>query len=552
MAQLKLPKNFATVAASMKKHCWSDEQEEIFEWFESGSGNLVVRARAGTGKTSTLLEGINWAPEQRILLAAFNKSIADEMKSRVINPAVRVQTLHSLGLSICRRHVDKLEVDAHGERARALSKAACVAVLKRHEKPVKKFDFDVIAAVTNLHTKIREILVDPVGDFELEQQRLATDKERAASFNRFHNDMQRFANRFDIGVESDDFWDLNTLIEAALEAVKLAKVPAQKIDFADMIFLPLVNGWATSVPCDLLVIDESQDMSEAQLNLALSAVSPTGRICLVGDERQAIYGFRGADIDSLDRLKEALGAQELGLTTTYRCAKTIVDVARNFASDFQAAPTAVAGEVIELVEVGEIFRLAEPGDFILSRTNAALVVVCTGLRDAGKRVIIKGSDIGARLGRLLDRLEREYSYTVTDVHRAMEAWYKVEKTKLSKLEKAAADEKRADLDDLYQMLGSFTQLGGGLMVVRTAIAATFSEDASDKMIVCSTVHKAKGLEANRVFLLAYTFRRNAREEENICYVAATRAKTTLFLVGRTRREFLQGGTLIENAAADTW
>jgi len=66
---------------------WSAQQEAIFGWFGSAGGNLVVRARAGTGKTTTILEGIGRAPEGKILLCAFNKRIAEELQTKVRNPA---------------------------------------------------------------------------------------------------------------------------------------------------------------------------------------------------------------------------------------------------------------------------------------------------------------------------------------------------------------------------------------------------------------------------------------------------------------------------------
>lgn len=76
---------------------WSDQQVQIFNWFKSGTGNLIVRARAGTGKTTTILEGINHAPENKILLAAFNKRIATELTEKLGDPRAEAKTLHSLG-----------------------------------------------------------------------------------------------------------------------------------------------------------------------------------------------------------------------------------------------------------------------------------------------------------------------------------------------------------------------------------------------------------------------------------------------------------------------
>lgn len=78
---------------------WSDQQESIFEWFQSGRGNLVVRARAGTGKTTTIIEGIKRARERNILLAAFNKSI--ELAAK-LGSAGRAKTLHGLVMRVWR------------------------------------------------------------------------------------------------------------------------------------------------------------------------------------------------------------------------------------------------------------------------------------------------------------------------------------------------------------------------------------------------------------------------------------------------------------------
>jgi len=88
---------------------------------------------------------------------------------------------------------------------------------------------------------------------------------------------------------------------------------------------------------DLVVVDEAQDMTASQLQLAIQSCRKGGRIAIVGDDRQAIYSFRGADSKSLDRLKGILKAKELGLTTTYRCPKRVVEIASRYVPDFRAA-----------------------------------------------------------------------------------------------------------------------------------------------------------------------------------------------------------------------
>jgi len=84
------------------------------------------------------------------------------------------------------------------------------------------------------------------------------------------------------------------LANRASKAVELAKQKSPLIDFADMIFLPvalkLIRPWF-----DMVVVDEAQDMTSAQLEIAVGACKRGGRVVIVGDDRQAIYGFRGAD-----------------------------------------------------------------------------------------------------------------------------------------------------------------------------------------------------------------------------------------------------------------
>src|SRR5215831_18300682 len=127
---------------------WSPEQELIFNWFETPTGrHLVVRARAGCGKTTTIVEGANRAPERSILLAAFNKRIVQELSARVTNPNVTVQTLHSIGYAAVRRFWEGVRADFNSARADALAERVCGA---KAPDAIKRL-------VSKLHTKGREI-----------------------------------------------------------------------------------------------------------------------------------------------------------------------------------------------------------------------------------------------------------------------------------------------------------------------------------------------------------------------------------------------------------
>ena len=79
------------------KRNWSNYQKAIFRDINSGKGHTVVIARAGSGKTSTIVEGFKYLPKgKKTLMVAFNKAIAEELKQRAPS-YVDIMTLHSLG-----------------------------------------------------------------------------------------------------------------------------------------------------------------------------------------------------------------------------------------------------------------------------------------------------------------------------------------------------------------------------------------------------------------------------------------------------------------------
>lgn len=498
---------------------WSPEQQAIFNWFRYStvpdddgsvvSKHLVVSARAGSGKTTTILQAITYAPESNILLAAFNKDIATVLQNRLTNPNAVAKTLHALGFAAVMRNWRGVRVD--NARAIRLAEAVCG---KQTPEPV-------IRLVANLHTKGREI----------------------APHAKTVGDLTELAIRFEC--EPDASWavegfDLVFVETKALEAMELAaKAPSMGvIDFSDMIYLPLRNGWLTP-QYNLVVVDEAQDMTTAQLEMAQKVCR--GRICVVGDPFQAIYGFRGADSDSLARLKAELGAAELTLTTTYRCGKSIVAMAAAIVADFRAGDDNPEGMVRSIsaekltLEACE-GTSAEDGDFILSRVNAPLVSVAMKLLRDGKRAKIAGRDIGQNLVNLIRKLATGNARnSVPALIDRIGAWRDKEQARLlPQLNRAstrsAAESKMSAIADQAETLTNIAEGATSVTEVTNRINDLFTDIAARGTIVCSSVHKAKGLERNRVFLIEKTFRGGNREEENIRYVAITRAKTELILV----------------------
>src|SRR5690606_15545707 len=70
------------------------------------------------------------------------------------------------------------------------------------------------------------------------------------------------------------------------------------LTYDDQCWLPIVNDWGVE-QYDAVFVDEAQDLSPARRELVRRALKDNGRLFVVGDRYQAIYGFAGADIDSL-------------------------------------------------------------------------------------------------------------------------------------------------------------------------------------------------------------------------------------------------------------
>lgn len=482
----------------MSSKTWSRQQEEIFKWFECEHGHLVVRARAGTGKTTTIIEGVNRAPDAKILLCAFNKRIAEELTARLSNPKAEAKTLHSVGFTAVRRFWEGIRIAPGDERASSLTEQVCGS---RVPDAIKRL-------VTKLHTKGREI----------------------APHAKKMGDLTSIAIEFEC--EPDEAWSYEFSAEfvesKALEAMELAArvKPASGIDFADMIFLPVRNRWLRKF-YDLVVVDEAQDMTVAQLEIAQGVCK--GRICVVGDDRQAIYAFRGADSNSLDRLKSELNAQELGLTTTYRCGQKIVKFAASLVPDFEAGSENPEG-IIRGLKAELLVEAALPGDFVLSRTNAPLVSVAMKLLRSGKRTKIAGRDIGAGLKNLIRKLSKgRAANSIPELLAKISIW---ETKEVERLKRANRLTRIEGIHDQAETLILLAEGASSVRAVEERIDALFSDDGLGQagLVTCSSVHRAKGLEAPRVYVLWDTMRDRSTEELNIQYVAITRAKAELVIV----------------------
>lgn len=512
------PSSFAKAevpVASVPVRVWSEQQEDAFKWFYYGKQcrclydpcncpqHLMLRARAGCGKSSTIAEGVNRAAEDPIWVCAFGKQTQRALSSMVTNPNAETTTVHSMGLRFIRRKWSGMPVEEKRHlRAESLT---TLVVDKSVPKPIRTL-------ISTLHTKGREMM--PLNPTLVQ--------------------LLYLAEFFDL--VPDDGWvdyDTNFIAEHALMAMQIAADVAPTrdvgVDFADMVYLPL--AWDLLTPDYPLVVgDEVQDLTFAQLQFIQRLCS--GRICLVGDEKQSIFKFRGADSGGMDRLKAELNATELPLNVTYRCCQAVVREAQKLVPDIQAAEGNPEG-VVDTATYDDMLADAQPTDFILSRLNAPLVIITLRFLIEGRRARMEGRDIGAGILSVLNRLKVGSFAGIGLLLTKLEQWERKSTTKYAGMGMVdLADRCR----DQAAMIRAFAERATSVEDLRNRITWLFKdtgdEGTDDEQIVCSSIHKAKGLEAPHVWVLKESlYRRGWSEEEaNLDYVATTRAKTHLTFV----------------------
>lgn len=465
---------------------WSPMQEAVFEDARFGSGHTSVRARAGSGKTSVIVESFKHVPRGcSTLMVAFNKSIADELKTRAPR-SVTVQTLHGYGFATVMRAIGKLEVDQ--DRTDSIIRGLVGAERKDSDRryALKK----VVSFAKNTLTESAEDLDVLVDAYDL-----------------------------DIVGDRDEFFG------QVVQVLERCKDVGGSIDFDDMIWLPhALNLHPRSY--DRVFIDELQDLNTAQIDLALKAAdSFGGRICAVGDPAQAIYQFRGADAGAFENVVSRLGAKILPLSITYRCAKAVVDVAREVVPDFEAAPDAAEGEVHRGVSELSMLQDVVPGDFILSRTNAPLIGFCLSLLRKGVPATIQGRDVAQQL---MSFVQKSGASTVDALLKHVEKWRERE---VERLVSRDPPRETRTVEDKAAMFRALAEGAQSVRDVEDRIQRLFGDGAPTGRVVLSTTHKAKGLERDRVFVLESTYRKwPGTQEDNLWYTAITRARRDLRIV----------------------
>lgn len=488
------------------------------------ASNVIVGALAGTGKTTTMAETFRRAAgmkskivgteEQEAIwkatkcdnaknrgMLAFNTSIKEEWKAMGI-PDLEVNTTFGFGLKVLKMN----------------------GVLGKMEPNKTEM------MLHNINPRLTNKKVFPIVKL--------TELARLTLTENDYEQLSYLASEHCLTIDEQGVDYVQDLIEKHADNLDL-------IDYADMVWLPHILGKRIR-PFDFLGIDECQDLNKAQHELI---VNHANRVMFVGDERQAIYQFAGADAQSYANLKawletRPLGMLELPLTVSRRCSKAATALAQQIVPQFRCLPNAKDGSVAEFSEESWFFdKLPNltPNDMVIARKNAPIVGATLRLLRLKKPARMLGRQFGTDVSFHLKKLAGGSNDSAV-VRGKVIADLEEMKLKWSGM-KFVSERMKESYSDIATSAAVFCELCPTLTEVFRTIDMMFVEvkDNPKNVILLSSVHRAKGLEADHIHFLEHDITGVPRtdkgrtvepkpEEINLRYIALTRTRDALTLV----------------------
>ena len=505
---------------------YSKYQKDIFDFVKNGQGNAVVEASAGAGKSTTLIKCLDFIDEDKtILMSAFNTDIVSVLKRKTKDfPNVNCATLHSIGRTMLQRNYPKDELT-----------------------------LDELKYKSYLNTNIKSLSsIDTYSLSKKDFGRYMKNIETFVNFGRAYlcqtvKDLDLIEDRYGIDTVADEK-------EVALDVMEYGKTDLSKIDFTDMIWLPNVLFCKPiGMKYDWIMLDEVQDLSVCQREIILKCRKINTRMILVGDKKQCIFSFSSADPQSFEKLKDIPNTITLPLSISYRCAENIVNFAKKLVPSIEPNDDGRHGEIKYNTQIDDI----QDGDMVLCRNNAPLMQVYVDLIKQGKKCFIRGKDIGLNMKNAVKTTGMDTLNVKLDKDgvfvRLYDELFDAINDIMGKYNVTYADAVETSfVARKLDIIKALETLSNNINTSKELIDK-ISDIFSDKKkggISLSTIHKAKGLEANNVYIVCNSLMPSEmakkdweiEQEYNLMYVAYTRAKNILGFVDETNFETFKRNT----------
>jgi|GEM_PF-5740099 len=484
-------------------------------------GPLLITAGAGAGKTKVMEQRVKYQVEQNmtpseIFAVTFTRDGAKELKERIDIEAVNTSTIHSLALRILREMNLKpqiIESTKQIEWAKAIN----------FENP------------TDVLNEISYELTTGLGTSEV--------KKRAGEYMTWLNSQNKV--------------DMDGIIVIAAQHV---------------------TAWLANDPISSMIIDEFQDTDPKQWTLLKTLILESGAdACLVGDEAQSIYGFKGAMPDIFENAIQDIQAQYFQMSESFRCLPHILDAANDALTGIQFCDTrriismrenneqatvqyhthqnnngqleAIIATVKAKIDAG-----IKPKDIsILARVRDNITVPALILRAAGLPVNAEAwrNPFQSKIRRCVLGLIRTRAGSISvqamtsqaaklgimmDVN-AVQKMLKIEEYKYFKTFALALFPKFAKKSALYALEVAEEACDGNWQELeKRCLSMTETLKSDPDGVILTTIHKAKGREWDNVLIISaddehfpHPNNHSVEEEKRLLYVAMTRAKNDLQL-----------------------
>lgn len=487
----------------------SEEQLKIFDFIKNGIGHCVIQARAGTGKTWTILKCLDYIKDNQICLyLAFNHSIKLEIKSK-INNKHDVFTLHGLGREILKQNN---------------------IIIKKDNEKYKKYLIENIDSISNIKVpkNLQQSYFRRILDLlEFARMDLCYNLNKIDQSAKYH----------DISLKFDE-------IEIVKKLMDWGQNEIYTQDYTDWVWLPNVLNLQPKFKYQWIFNDEAQDYSIAYVSLLKKYLKNGVRFVSVGDEYQSINHFAGASKKAFEEMIKLANNNIFTLTKSFRCAKSIIELSNEIVPDIIPRDNAPLG----LIKYGSLVHEINENDMVLSRTNAPLLSIYNKLTKLNKKCYLKGSNKDKDKEIFINIIEK-YHNNNSSLSKNLETdglfprLYEELINRRNQLLLSGINEKKILKDNyfssFYDKILSLLTISEDCETVDDLIDKINKIYQSEEKGVClSTIHKAKGLECDTVHIMNFDelgskFVHNdidKEQEKNLKYVAITRAKNKLCLI----------------------
>lgn len=481
-----------------------------------GNGRFLLGDFTITHNTATIIACMKLVQsKKKCIFLAFNKSVKEEIEGKLVGyPNCTVKTVHGLGYSMLCGYMDEQPVVdefKYNTYLRHNINELSTAILK-DKKEIDEYCDNIIQLL------------------EFSRMNLAQSK----------NEIKKIANEYSIPTEQDE-------VAVVLQLLKWGKNNLTTVDFTDLVWLP----YELDIPpkqnkYDWIFNDEAQDYSVAYVKLFHRCFKRGTRFVSCGDEFQSINQFAGASEQAFNTMISMPNTQVFDLPMSYRCDKAIIKEANTFVPDIISRPNAGMGLVKHDTRLAEL----RDGDLGLARTNAIIFKAYARLIKMGKACYVKGNDDDKN--KLLATIKK---YSVGEVlaknfesDGLFPRMYDNMINERNNLVKSGLDIIDAinsqHIQTIYDTISSLVTISDGCETTTdlvNKINKIYSH--SDTGICLSTIHKAKGLEAENVHIFCRSTMpqkyakttSEMQQERNLIYVSITRAKHKLCYV--SEKEF---------------